>query len=135
MILYEWKTQTVYNVLSKKHCQKENQLQIGQRKLISQNQLMYILVNSEILLFLTDIIGLWLEGYYEKKLSPTVKDKVISFGYYGIGRWDNGKLDEGEFQNIKNNFTTWLLSKRWGNKVLISVKPMSFWVYLHIKLK
>lgn len=74
-------------------------------------------------------------GYYEKKLSPTIKDRVISFGYYGIGKWDNGKLDEGEFQNIKNNFTTWLLSKRWGNKVLISVKPMSFWVYLHIKLK
>lgn len=74
-------------------------------------------------------------GYYEKKLSPVIKDRVISFGYYGIGKWDNGKLDEGEFQNIKNNFTTWLLSKRWGSKVLISVKPMSFWVYLHIKLK
>lgn len=74
-------------------------------------------------------------GYFEKKLSPTIKDKVISFGYYGIGRWDNGKLDEGEFQNIKNNFTTWLLSKKWGSKVLISVKPLSFWVYLHIKLK
>ena len=74
-------------------------------------------------------------GYFEKKLSPSIKDRVISFGYYGIGRWDNGKLDEGEFQNIKNNFTTWLLSKRWGSKVLISVKPMSFWVYLHIKLK
>jgi len=74
-------------------------------------------------------------GYFEKKLSPTIKDRVISFGYYGIGKWDNGKLDEGEFQNIKNNFTTWLLSKKWGSKVLISVKPMSFWVYLHIKLK
>lgn len=74
-------------------------------------------------------------GYFEKKLSPSIKDRVISFGYYGIGRWDNGKLDEGEFQNIKNNFTTWLLSKKWGSKVLISVKPMSFWVYLHIKLK
>ena len=74
-------------------------------------------------------------GYYEKKLSPMIKDRVISFGYYGIGKWDNGKLDDGEFQNIKNNFTTWLLSKRWGSKVLISVKPMSFWVYLHIKLK
>lgn len=74
-------------------------------------------------------------GYFEKKLYPMIKDRVISFGYYGIGKWDNGKLDEGEFQNIKNNFTTWLLSKRWGSKVLISVKPMSFWVYLHIKLK
>ena len=37
--------------------------------------------------------------------------------------------------NIKNNFTTWLLTKKWGSKVLISVKPNSFWLYLHLKLK
>ena len=74
-------------------------------------------------------------GYYEKKLAPMLKDKVISFGYYGIGRWDNGRLDEGEYMNIKNNFTTWLLSKKWGSKVLISVKSQSFWLYIHLKLK
>lgn len=74
-------------------------------------------------------------GYHEKKLTPIIKDRVISFGYYGIGKWDNGKLDEGEYLNIKNNFTTWLLSKKWGGKILISVKPNSFWLYLHLKLK
>lgn len=74
-------------------------------------------------------------GYYEKKTYPKIEDRVISFGYFGVGRWDNGKLDEGEFLNIKNNFTTYLLSKRWSGKVLISVKPISFWVYLNIKLK
>lgn len=74
-------------------------------------------------------------GYHERKLNPELKDKVISFGYFGAGRWDNGKIDEGELMNIKNNFTTYLLSRRWGSKVLISVKAVSFWVYLHIKLK
>jgi hypothetical protein len=74
-------------------------------------------------------------GYFESKIKPQVKDRVISFGYQGAGKWDNGKLDEGELMNIKNNFTTFLLSKKWGGKVLISVKAMSFWVYLHIKLK
>lgn len=74
-------------------------------------------------------------GYHEKKLNPSLKDRVISFGYFGVGKWDNGKIDEGELMNIKNNFTTYLLSKRWGSKVLISVKSSSFWVYLHIKLK
>lgn len=75
-------------------------------------------------------------GYYESKLNCQIKDRVLSFGYYGVGKWDNGKLDEGEFMNIKNNFTTWLLSKRWGSKVLISVPvPKSFWLNLHIKLK
>jgi hypothetical protein len=74
-------------------------------------------------------------GYFEKKLTPMLRDRIITFGYYGIGRWDNGKLDEGEYQNIKTNFTNWLLTKKWGSKVLISVKPESFWLYIHIKLK
>ena len=74
-------------------------------------------------------------GYFEKKLFPQIKDRVFSFGFYGVGKWDNGQLDQGEFMNIKNNFTTWLISKKWGSKVLISVKPSSYYVYLHIKLK
>lgn len=74
-------------------------------------------------------------GYFEKKLQPMLRDRVITFGFYGVGRWDNGKLDEGEYQNMKTNFTNWLMSKKWGNKVLISVKPESFWLYFHIKLK
>jgi hypothetical protein len=74
-------------------------------------------------------------GYFEKKLQPMLRDRVITFGFYGVGRWDNGKLDEGEYQNIKQNFTNWLMSKKWGSKVLISVKPESFWLYFHLKLK
>jgi hypothetical protein len=74
-------------------------------------------------------------GYFEKRLKPMLRDRVMTFGFYGVGRWDNGKLDEGEYQNIKNNFTNWLMSKKWGSKILISVKPESFWLYIHIKLK
>jgi hypothetical protein len=74
-------------------------------------------------------------GYFEKRLSPMLRDRVITFGFYGVGRWDNGKLDEGEYQNLKQNFTNWLMSKKWGSKVLISVKPESFWLYFHLKLK
>jgi hypothetical protein len=74
-------------------------------------------------------------GYHEKRLKPELKDRVMSFGYQGIGVWDNGKLDESELMNLKNNFVTWLLSKNWGSKVLISVKPSSYWLFIHIKLK
>lgn len=74
-------------------------------------------------------------GYFEKRLYPMLRDRVITFGFYGVGRWDNGKLDEGEYQNLKANFTNWLMPKKWGSKVLISVKPESFWLYFHIKLK
>jgi hypothetical protein len=74
-------------------------------------------------------------GYHEKRLKPELKDRVMSFGYQGIGKWDNGKLDESELANLKGNFVTWLLSKNWGSKVLISVKANSYWLYIHIKLK
>lgn len=74
-------------------------------------------------------------GYFEKRLSPMLRDRVITFGFYGIGRWDNGKLDDGEYQNLKSNFTNWLMGKKWGGEVLISLKPESFWLYFHIKLK
>ena len=74
-------------------------------------------------------------GYSEKRMMPLLKDRVISFAYYGIGKWDNGKLDEGEYMNIKSNFVNWLMSKKWNDRVLISVKANSFWLYMHIKLK
>ncbi len=74
-------------------------------------------------------------GYHEQRSKPTLVDKVLSFGYYGIGKWDNGKLDEVELFNIKSNFSNWILSKKWSDKVLISVKAQSFWLNIHIKLK
>ena len=74
-------------------------------------------------------------GYHERKLKPALIDRVISFGYQGIGVWDNGKLDESELVNLKGNFVNWLLSKSWGGKVLISVKASSYWLHIHIKLK
>jgi hypothetical protein len=74
-------------------------------------------------------------GYHEKKSYPVIRDGVISFGYYGVGKWDNGKLDEGELMNIKNNFNTWVISKKWGSKILVSVNPQSFWLWINIKLK
>lgn len=74
-------------------------------------------------------------GYFESKMKPTLSDRVISFGYQGIGKWDNGRIDQGEFMNIKNNFVNWLMSKKWSSKVLISVAPGSYWIYFHLKLK
>ena len=74
-------------------------------------------------------------GYFEKKSYPVLQDKIISFGYYGIGKWEDGKLDQTQYLSIKNKFTSWVLSKKWGSKVLVSVKPESFWLYIHLKLK
>jgi len=74
-------------------------------------------------------------GYHEQKLKPKLKDKVFSFGYQGVGKWDNGSMDQGEFINLKSNFVNWLMSRNWSNKVLIHIKPGSYWLYIHLKLK
>lgn len=74
-------------------------------------------------------------GYHESKMRPVLKDRVMSFGYQGIGKWDNGQLDRSELDNLKGNFVNWILGKKWGEKFLISVKASSYWLYIHIKLK
>lgn len=74
-------------------------------------------------------------GYHESRMKPRLKDRVLSFGYQGIGKWDNGQLDRAELDNLKGNFVNWILGKKWGEKFLISVKASSYWLYIHIKLK
>ena len=74
-------------------------------------------------------------GYSEGTMCPTLTDRVISFGFKGVGRWDNGILDEGELQNLKSNFVAWMMPRKWSQKVLISVKASSYWLYIHLKLK
>lgn len=74
-------------------------------------------------------------GYFEQKSTPLVNDRLITFGYYGVGKWDNGRIDEGELMNIKNNLKTFLSKYKWSEKVMINVNPDRFWVYVNIKLK
>lgn len=74
-------------------------------------------------------------GYFEQKSPAVVCDRVITFGYFGVGKWDNGKIDEGELMNIKNNLRTFLSKYKWSEKVMINVNPDRFWVYVNIKLK
>ena len=74
-------------------------------------------------------------GYHEKVLTPILKDKVLTFGFCGYGKWNNGQLDTEDHEKIKNQFKSWLSKYRWCDKVLISTKPSSFWTYLNIKVK
>lgn len=74
-------------------------------------------------------------GYHEKRSLPTMVDRVITFGYHGVGRWEGGKIDDQQFLAIKSKFMDWVLSKKWGSKVLVSIQPTSYWLYIHVKLK
>jgi len=74
-------------------------------------------------------------GYYEQKSSPVIIDRTIQFGYYGVGKWDNGVLDEGELMNIKSNLKSFLINFNWSEKVQISASANKFWIFLKIRLK
>ena len=71
----------------------------------------------------------------QSKVGPSIKDDVITYGFYGVGKWDNGKLDDGEYQNLRTNFKNWLMKFRWCEQVLVSITHNQFWVYFNIKVK
>lgn len=74
-------------------------------------------------------------GYFESKSPVYINDKIISFGYYGFGNWNNGKLSDEDLLKVKTEFSNWVISKKWGTKVLVSINPKSFWLNIHLKLK
>jgi hypothetical protein len=74
-------------------------------------------------------------GYHENKNFKIEDGEVLSFGYYGLGKWDNGKLDPNEFENLKTNFRNFLMKFSWCDYVRISFKEGQFWLHLKMKFK
>lgn len=72
---------------------------------------------------------------HSKKSGPILNGDVISFGYYGVGKWDNDKLDDGEYLNLKTNFKNWLMNYKWSEKILVNLSYNSYWIYFNIKVK
>jgi hypothetical protein len=74
-------------------------------------------------------------GYYEEKSKPVIKDDVITFGYFGIGSWDNGFMDNNEYESVKNNLRNYLIQFPWVDDVRMSVVTKDLWIYVNIKPK
>jgi hypothetical protein len=74
-------------------------------------------------------------GYTEKKSLPIITDNIITFAYYGIGKWDNGVMDIGEVENVKTNFRNYILKFKWSEKVQYSITTSEFWLKINIKVK
>jgi hypothetical protein len=72
---------------------------------------------------------------YQERSPIQITNGVMSFGLYGVGKWDGMNLDQGEYENIKQNFKTWLTKYNWSEKILVSVKPHNYWIYFNIKIK
>jgi hypothetical protein len=74
-------------------------------------------------------------GISEKKLTPDINGDIITFAYYGIGKWENGKMNVDELNAIKNNLKVFLSKYKWSNNLQISTTSNQFWIYLNIKIK
>jgi hypothetical protein len=74
-------------------------------------------------------------GYFEQKMIPTINDRIMTFGYYGVGKWDNGQLSENDLMSVKDNLKLFLSKYKWSEKIQISLVPSKFWIYVNIKLK
>ncbi len=74
-------------------------------------------------------------GYFESKSKPIITDNIFTFGYFGVGRWDNGIMEEYEVESVKNNLKNYLIQFKWSCDIKISVTAREFWVYINFKLK
>jgi hypothetical protein len=74
-------------------------------------------------------------GQSDGKLNPTINGDIISYGFEGLGKWDNGQIDPNELENVKNNLRTHLMQFKWSDKLQFSVTPSNNWVFINIKIK
>lgn len=72
---------------------------------------------------------------FEKFTGPNIKGDVITYGYYGIGKWNSSNLDESEHTTLKSSFKNWISKYKWSERILVSVNYNSYWVYFNIKIK
>ena len=115
-----------------------NQIKLSELKSASGLKKILVNLNFEDILLMSKIkveMDKFNPGYFEQKMVPQILERTMTFGYYGVGKWDNGQLDAGEFENVKNNLKTFLMKYKWSEKIMISVQPSKFWVYIQIKLK
>jgi len=74
-------------------------------------------------------------GQTDSKLKPNISNEIITYSYQGLGKWDNGILDSGEIENIKNNFRQFISQYKWSGDIQFSITNSNNWVFINLKLK
>lgn len=75
-------------------------------------------------------------GYFNKQMVPVLKDKMLTFGLSGLGRWENGKLSPEDEEKFTAKFKQFLSTYKWCDKVMVRVKSDdNYWVKFYVKLK
>lgn len=70
-----------------------------------------------------------------QKMDPQLNSRIITFGYYGYGNWNNGVMSVDDLEILKDKVKGYLSKYKWSDKIQLSIAPNNFWVYIHIKLK
>lgn len=70
-----------------------------------------------------------------KRLIPVINDKMITFGWYGLGKWENSKMTPENLEPIKDMIRNHVMSLKFHDKLLMSCTPNNHWIYLKIKIK
>lgn len=115
-----------------------NWIKISELKSISRLKSILNDLNSEDIRLLTRIkseVNNFSPGHFDENLGPNLSGRVLTFGWCGWGRWNNGKLEDEDIEKFKSMFREKISKYNWSNKILISVTAHKFWVYLKIKLK
>jgi len=115
-----------------------NQIRLLEFKSVSGLKKILVNLNFEDIVLMCKIkteMDKFSPGYFEQKMVPQINERTMTFGFYGVGKWDNGQLDSGEFENVKSNLKMFLSKYKWSEKIMISIQPSKFWVYIQIKLK
>jgi hypothetical protein len=72
---------------------------------------------------------------YKKIIEPSISNDIIKWGYYGVGSWKNGNIDELELNDYKNIIKKWIINNKWGNSVVYKIHANDFWLIIEIKNK
>ena len=65
-----------------------------------------------------------------------IEDGVLEFGYKGLGKWTDGKMDENEKDRLRKGFTEHLLKFDNKHHIEASVKPdEKSWIRLNVRIK
>ena len=73
-------------------------------------------------------------GTHIEKTNIYIQDYVLNIGFYGLGKWENGSIEDDSLVSLKRNFKKWVNDHKWRNEVLVSVKADKLWVYFKLKL-
>ena len=72
---------------------------------------------------------------FKKKADASIIDSNLKFGYYGLGTWKNGEMEEADFLKFKELINNWITKSKWVDKVLYKTYCKDFWFIIELKIK